>query len=99
MKEPLRGIRFESVEDINNAVFHGLQELQKKGLNGGIPNLPQIWQSVVDHKREYFEGSKKYKLHNVSSDRQKVRWLCWVKDLKSSFLWKKVVNIQTKKGQ
>ena len=30
MKEPLRGIRFESVKDINDAVFHGLQELQKK---------------------------------------------------------------------
>ena len=58
MKEPLRGIRFESVEDINDAVFHGLQELKKKGLNGGIPNLPQRWQSVVDHKGEYFEGSK-----------------------------------------
>ena len=30
MKEPLRGIRFESVEDINDAVFHGLQELRRK---------------------------------------------------------------------
>ena len=98
MKEPLRGIRFESVEDINDAVFHGLQELQKKGLNGGIPNLPQRWQSyqLLTIKGNILKAASNM---NCTMCRQKVRWLCWVKDLKSSFLWRKVVNIQTKKGQ
>ena len=45
MKEPIRGVRFQTVDDILEAVSEQLKTLQKNGLAGGVPRLPHRWNS------------------------------------------------------
>ena len=56
MKEPIRGVRFQTVEDISEAVSAQLKTLQKNGLQGGVPRLPHRWNSCIDVLGDYFEG-------------------------------------------
>lgn len=56
MKEPIRGVRFETVDEITGAVLEQLKTLQKNGLDGGVPRLPHRWQSCVRRALgDYFE--------------------------------------------
>ncbi len=57
LKKPLQGIKFHAVENINAAVFNGLQELQKQGLKELFQTFQRL-PSVLDHKGDYFEGRK-----------------------------------------
>ena len=56
MKEPIRGVRFETVDEITGAVLEQLKTLQKNGLDGDVPRLPHRWQSCMRALRDYFEG-------------------------------------------
>ena len=56
MKEPIRGVIFETVDEITGAVLEQLKTLQKNGLDGGVPRLPHRWQSCVRALGDYFEG-------------------------------------------
>ena len=56
MKELIRGVRFQTVEDISEAVSAQLKTLQKNGLQGGVPRLPHRWNSCIDVLGDYFEG-------------------------------------------
>ena len=58
LKEPLRGVRFDCIDDINNAVSAQLRNLQKDGLRNGVSRLPQRWQSTMDKLGEYIESEK-----------------------------------------
>ena len=54
--EPIRGVRFQTSENIHVAVSEQLKTLQKKGLDGGVPGLPHRWNSCVEALGDYFEG-------------------------------------------
>ena len=56
MKEPIRGVRFQTVDEITVAVLEQLKTLQKNGLAGGVPRLPHRWNSCVEALGDYFEG-------------------------------------------
>ena len=58
LKEPLRGQRFASVDDINEAVSAQLKNMQKSGLGNGVPKLPRRWQSTIDKFGDYIESEK-----------------------------------------
>ena len=58
LKEPLRGVRFDCIDDINDAVSAQLRTLQKDGLRNGVLRLPQRWQSTMDKLGEYIESEK-----------------------------------------
>jgi len=58
LKEPLRGVRFDCLGDINEAVSAQLRTLQKDGLRNGVPKLPQRWKSTIDKLGEYIESEK-----------------------------------------
>ena len=51
MKEPLRGIRYNTREAIIRAVGRSLLDINRSGLADGVRSLPQIWLKVV-HKGE-----------------------------------------------
>ena len=56
MKEPIRGVHFQTMEDISEAVSVQLKTLQKNGLQGGVPRLSHRWNSYIDVLGDYFEG-------------------------------------------
>lgn len=58
LKEPLRGQRFLSVDEINEAVSAQLKTLQKNGLENGVPKLSRRWQSTIDKFGDYIESDK-----------------------------------------
>ena len=58
LKEPLRGQRFSSVDDINAAISNQLKVLQNNGLHEGIPKLPMRWNAVIEQLGDYIESSK-----------------------------------------
>ena len=58
LKEPIRGQRFASLEDINAAVSNQLKVLQNNGLQEGIPKLPMRWNAVVEQLGDYVESCK-----------------------------------------
>jgi histone-lysine N-methyltransferase SETMAR len=56
MKEPLRGTRYSTTEEIIHAVGRSLLDINRSGRSDGVPRLPQIWQVVVHMGGDYIEG-------------------------------------------
>jgi hypothetical protein len=58
MKEPLRGTRYSTGEEIIRAVGWSLLNINRSGRADGIRRRPQIWQEVVHMGRrgDYVEG-------------------------------------------
>jgi hypothetical protein len=56
MKEPLRGIRYNTREAIIRAVGRSLLDINRSGRADGVRRLPQIWQKVVHMGGDYIEG-------------------------------------------
>jgi len=56
MKEPLRGIRFRTVQEILQAVDRSIRTINTTGAAKGILRLPHRWQRVVQYAGEYSEG-------------------------------------------
>ncbi|PNF15368.1 hypothetical protein B7P43_G01023 [Cryptotermes secundus] len=55
MKQPLRGKRFRTREDISNAVRREMTRFGD-GEADGIRRLPHRWQRVLDTLGDYFKG-------------------------------------------
>jgi len=53
LKEPMRGHRFSSLEEVPAAVT---RELKKSGTLNGIENLPKRWDAVIEKQGDYIEG-------------------------------------------
>ncbi|PNF31690.1 hypothetical protein B7P43_G14035, partial [Cryptotermes secundus] len=53
MKEPLRGTRYNTREELIHAVGRSLQDINRSGPADGVRRLPQIWQKVVHMGRIY----------------------------------------------
>ena len=56
LKEPLRGQRFRSLDDVKAAAKRVLQQLDRNGALTGVQRLPDRWAKVVELRGEYIEG-------------------------------------------
>ena len=59
MKEPLRGIRFRTVPEIQ-AVDRSIRTTNTTGAAKGILRLPHRWQRVVHNAGDYIEGQQNF---------------------------------------
>jgi len=48
LKEPMRGHRFPSLEEVSAAVTRAIRRLKKSSTLNGIANLPKRWDAVVE---------------------------------------------------
>jgi hypothetical protein len=48
LKEPMRGHRFPSLEEVSAAVTRAIRRLKRSGTLNGIANLPKHWNAVID---------------------------------------------------
>jgi len=56
LKEPMRGHRFSSLEEVSAAVTRAIRGLNKSGTLNGIENLPKRWDAVIEKQGDYIEG-------------------------------------------
>ena len=56
LKEPLRGIRFRTVEDVIQATDRSLRTIRRLGSADGIRRLPHRWEHVLRNAGDYIEG-------------------------------------------
>ena len=48
LKEPMRGHRFSSLEEVSAAVTRAIRGLNKSGTLNGIENVPKRWDAVIE---------------------------------------------------
>lgn len=56
LKEPLRGVRFPTLEELRREVTRQIRMLNKNGTLNGIQALPRRWQACIDKGGDYIEG-------------------------------------------
>jgi len=56
LKEPIRGHRFPSPEEVSAAVTRAIRGPNKSGTLNGIANLPKLWDAVIEKQGDYIEG-------------------------------------------
>ena len=56
LKEPLRGICYESLDELECAVNREVRRINFGSLATGIYALPKRWNSVIQSRGDYFEG-------------------------------------------
>ena len=56
VKEPMRGHRFSSLEEVSAAVTRTIRGPNKSGTLNAIENLPKRWDAVIDKQGDYIEG-------------------------------------------
>jgi len=56
LKEPMRGHRFSSLEEVFAAVTRAIRGLNKSGTLNGKEILPKPWDAVIEKQGEYIEG-------------------------------------------
>ena len=56
LKEPMRGHRFSSQEEVSAAVTRATRGLNKSGTLNGIENLPKRCDAVIEKQGDYIEG-------------------------------------------
>ena len=55
LKEPMRGHRFPSLEEVSAAVTRAIREPKKSGTLNGLANLPKRWNAVIEKQGDYIE--------------------------------------------
>jgi hypothetical protein len=55
-KEPMRGHRFASLQEVSVAVTRAILGLNKSGTLSAIANLPKSWDAVIEKQGDYKEG-------------------------------------------
>ena len=55
LKEPPRGKRFRSIEEVSNEVTRVIRRINNEGVLTGIQDLPKRT-AVIKHNRDYIEG-------------------------------------------
>jgi histone-lysine N-methyltransferase SETMAR len=53
LKEPMRGHRFTSLEEVSAAVTRAIRGQNKSGTLTGTGNLPKRWDAVIEKQGEY----------------------------------------------
>ena len=56
LKEPLRGQRFQSLEEVKSAARRVLNTINRESVLEGIQKLPHRWNRVIELEGEYIEG-------------------------------------------
>ena len=56
LKEPLRGVRYDSLDELECAVNAEVRRINFSCLATGIEALPSRWNSVIRSRGDYFEG-------------------------------------------
>jgi len=56
LKEPMRGHRFTSLEEVSAAVTRAIRGPNKSGTLNGIAHLPKGWDAVIEKQWDYTEG-------------------------------------------
>jgi histone-lysine N-methyltransferase SETMAR len=56
LKNPLRGKRFRSIEEVSNEVTRVNRRINNEGVLIGIQDLPKRWTAVIKHNGDYIEG-------------------------------------------
>lgn len=56
LKENLRGIRFENLEELESAAAAQVRHINNCCLATGVARLPTRWRAVIQKKGHYFEG-------------------------------------------
>ena len=56
LREPLWGIRYESLDELEYAVNREVRRINFGSLTTGIYALPTRWNSVIQSRGDYFEG-------------------------------------------
>jgi histone-lysine N-methyltransferase SETMAR len=56
LKLPMRGTRFNDLEDLKDAVATQVRRINSGCLATGIAGLPGRWKSVISHRGRYIEG-------------------------------------------
>ena len=56
LKEPLRRIRFPTLNDLSTAVSRRIRQLNSEGVLTGITDLPDRWKACIEKKGDYIEG-------------------------------------------
>ena len=56
LKEPLRGVRYDSLDELECAVNAEVRRINFSCLVTGIEALPSRWNSVIRSGGDYFEG-------------------------------------------
>ena len=57
VKEPLRGTRYNTRDDLNRAVRLSVRNINKDGRGDDVRRLPNIWQKVINKGGDYVEGT------------------------------------------
>jgi hypothetical protein len=55
LKEPMRGHRFSSLEEVSAAVTRAIRGPSESGTLNGIANLPKRWDAVIEKQGDYIE--------------------------------------------
>ena len=55
LKEPLRGIRYGSLDELESVVNKEVRQINFGSLATGIQALPKRWNSVIQSRGDYFE--------------------------------------------
>ena len=56
LKEPLRGVRYDSLDELERAMNAEARRIYFSCLATGIEALPSRWNSVIRWRGDYFEG-------------------------------------------
>ena len=56
VKEPLRGTRYDTRNELILAIGRAIWNINKDGLADGVRRLPNFWQKIINKKVEYIEG-------------------------------------------
>ena len=56
LKEPLRGVRYDSLDELECAVNTEVRRINFSCIASGIEALPSRWNSVIRSRGDYFEG-------------------------------------------
>ena len=56
LKENMRRVKFEDLEELEDAVAEQVRRYERVCLATGVQKLPSRWRPLIDHKGHYFEG-------------------------------------------
>ena len=57
VKEPLRRARYNTRDELINAIGRSVRNMNKDGRADGVRRLPNIWQNVINKGGDYIEGT------------------------------------------
>ena len=57
VKEPVRGTRYNTRDELIRAIGRSIQNINKDGHADGVRRLPNIWQKAINKGGDYIEST------------------------------------------